>query len=185
MTTLPNRTFRVLREVARALFDGGRGVPEHRLDWLIADLRDMFRFVGPLTRVALRLGATAIQLLPVVLIGRPRRFTGLSRADRIRFLDRLEHSALAMLFVAVKMFLCMVWFEHPDAAREIGYDGKALLLRPLGSPAVDDALGQEGETRRSRPLGSPAVDVSPGHDGETRLSRPLAPPSVDDAEVPR
>lgn len=130
MPNLPERSFRVLREVARTLFDAGAGVPEARLDWLIAELRELFARAGALTRLALRASIAFLQLAPPLLLGRLARFTRLAPGERVRLLERVEGGPFNMLFVAVKLYLCMVYFEHPDASRATGYDGRALLPAP-------------------------------------------------------
>lgn len=127
MQTLSKRSFRVLREIARTLFDAGDGVREARLDWAISELRDVLGRVGSVTRFALRLSIAFLQLTPIFVLGRPARFTRLRPAERLLFLSRVEGSFFNILFVAVKLYLCMVYFEHPDAIRETGYDGDAVI----------------------------------------------------------
>lgn len=62
-------------------------------------------------------------LLPV-----PLGALGLER--RTRVLERWEQSPFGMTLFAVKAVLSIVWCEHPDAAREMGFDGRPLLLGP-------------------------------------------------------
>jgi hypothetical protein len=47
-------------------------------------------------------------------------------ADRIRALLRLEHRAGEPL-IAVKATLCLLYYEHEDAAREVAFDGACLV----------------------------------------------------------
>ncbi len=122
MTTLSERSFRVFRELARTLFDDGQGVVEARLDFMIAELRAMFAATGAASRMAMGLALVVIQWFPLFLIGRPRRFTSLSPALRRRYLERLEKSVLSILYMGLKTFACMTYYEHPDAAAITGFD---------------------------------------------------------------
>lgn len=135
MRTLPERSFRVLRELARTLFDTGAGVPEPRLDWVVAELRDMLAYTGALARFGLRMAVAFLQFAPILLFGRLRRFTSLRTAERTRMMRWLEEGPFAIAFVPVKLYLCMVYFEHPDAARETGWDGYPLVRPPGGLAA--------------------------------------------------
>jgi hypothetical protein len=69
-------------------------------------------------------------LLPV-----PLGVLGLER--RARVLERWERSPFGMTLFAVKAVLSIVWCEHPDAAREMGFDGRPLLLPPGEIEAAD------------------------------------------------
>ena len=64
-----------------------------------------------------------------------RRFgtlASLSPTERVPALERFERSGLAPSLLAVKALLAVHYYEHPDAAREVGYDG-ACMLTP-GAP---------------------------------------------------
>jgi len=47
--------------------------------------------------------------------------------DRSHALEKMESSRFALPLLAVKAMLCIIYYEHPDAAREIGFDGACLL----------------------------------------------------------
>jgi hypothetical protein len=73
-----------------------------------------------------------LQLLPLFVIGAPRRMTSLSLADRVRFLSALEASRfglLTMLVVAFKVPMGMVAFEEGDELRSIGFDRPSTAAR--------------------------------------------------------
>jgi len=40
--------------------------------------------------------------------------------ERTRLLERVEKSPLSTALLGLKAVLCMLYFEHPDAARSIG-----------------------------------------------------------------
>jgi hypothetical protein len=48
----------------------------------------------------------------------------LSFEDTERALERFERSPMGMMLFAVQTLVCIVYFEHPDAAAEIGFDGQ-------------------------------------------------------------
>ena len=46
----------------------------------------------------------------------------------MRALQTIEETPLSLALLGAKAILCIVYFEHPDAAREIGWD--QACLRP-------------------------------------------------------
>ena len=127
---LSERERRIVRATAQALFfDGERDVPRARLDWLETELADYFEAISETARLAMRLGINTVELSPWLALRRPQRLSDLSVEARIRCLTYLEHSPvtpLAVVFFAVKIFLSSVYFEHPEAMVETGFDGLAL-----------------------------------------------------------
>jgi hypothetical protein len=114
-----------LRAIAEALFATAHApaAPE-RIDWLLLELEDFLARAGARTRLVLRLAVLAVSLLaPLGVL----RFTPLRRLplpDRIHALRRLENGPLAAPLFAVKALLSLLYYEHPEAAREIGFDGE-------------------------------------------------------------
>jgi hypothetical protein len=77
-------------------------------------------------RFGLLLMLDVIMWSPLFLIGRFSTFEGLSLEDRGRFLTKLEHSKivpLALIFVAWKTLLTMLFFEEPSELKALGYPG--------------------------------------------------------------
>ena len=73
-----------------------------------------------------------LQLLPLFMIGVPRRMTSLSLADRVRYLEALERSRvglLAMLLTAFKVPLCMAAFEEGEELASTGFDRPSTAAR--------------------------------------------------------
>jgi hypothetical protein len=65
---------------------------------------------------------------PLFIIGKLSTFETLSLEDRARFLTKLEHSKIvpvALIFVAWKTLLTMVFFEEPSELLALGYPGPA------------------------------------------------------------
>lgn len=74
----------------------------------------------------------ALQLLPLFVIGVPRRMTSLSLADRVRYLSALEthrSGLLAMLLVAFKVPMGIVAFEEGAELRSTGFDRPSTTSR--------------------------------------------------------
>jgi hypothetical protein len=117
--------------VAEALFTTDEGPPpEERLDWLCDELDDFFAHAGGRALFVFRLCMLAISVLAPLLCMRLPPFRGLPREDRFRALERMERSALALAVFGAKTTLCIVYYEHPDAARAIGFDGACLTEHP-------------------------------------------------------
>lgn len=124
---LDKATKRTARAVAEALFTTKDGPPpDERLDWLVEDLDDCMALSGARGKRVFRLCLFAISVVAPLLVFRfvPYRF--LSRATRSRALERMERSVFALAVFGAKALLCIVYYEHPDAARMIGYDGTCL-----------------------------------------------------------
>ncbi len=116
-----------MRALAKGLFDTGAGIPEQRLDWMLQDADAFLSAAGPKTG-ALFVGVmAALESMPVLLGEGPRRFSRLSPPARARYLERLERSRLSALIALPKAVLGLVYYEHPDAAAETGYDGDCML----------------------------------------------------------
>jgi hypothetical protein len=107
-----------------ALADGAP--PPDRLAWLRADADDFLSRAGAKSRVLLRLSLLAVSVLAPLSIGRIPPLARLSLADRSRAITKLEQGPFALPLLAVKAILCILYYEHPDAAREIGFDGACL-----------------------------------------------------------
>lgn len=120
---LPPRTLRAARVVAEALFSTSDGPPPpERLDYLERDLADFFGHVTLRARLLFRAClATVFWLAPLVL-GRLPTMSRLSLADRVRALETMEATPLSLALLGAKAILCIVYYEHPDAARAIGWD---------------------------------------------------------------
>jgi hypothetical protein len=75
----------------------------------------------------------AVSLLaPLVIL----RFVSLARLpvpERARALGRLEDTFGAPV-LAVKAMLSVLYYEHPDAARFVGFDGDCMLDNPKSLP---------------------------------------------------
>ncbi len=115
------------RAVAETLFTTDAGPPPaERLAWLCTELDHFFSHAGPRSMRMYRLCLLAVSALAPVLVGRLPPFRGLPPAVRTRALERMERSPVALAVFGIKAILCIVYYEHPEAARAAGYDGGCL-----------------------------------------------------------
>lgn len=120
---LPARTLRAARLVSEAMFSTESGPPPaERLDWMEAELSDFFAHVTLRARLLFRACLATVYLLAPLLIGRLRTMAGLTVEERIDALHALERTPLSLALLGMKAILCIVYYEHPDAALEIGWD---------------------------------------------------------------
>jgi hypothetical protein len=116
---LSESTVRVARAVAEAMFASEEGPPPaDRLDWVTTELRGFLGHSPDASRV-FRLClflVTALGPLLSLRIG----FASRPLEERTRLLERVEKSPLSTALLGLKAVLCMLYFEHPDAARSVG-----------------------------------------------------------------
>jgi hypothetical protein len=73
-------------------------------------------------RLAFVLPLFVIQLAPLLLIGKPRTFLGLTDADRLRYLNKFcRQPPFAVIFAPLRALLGICIYARPDAIAEIGY----------------------------------------------------------------
>ena len=124
---LSDAALRRARIVAEALFSTEAGPPPAaRLDWMERDLADFFGNVSVRARLVFRLCVAVVYFLAPLLNGRLRTMGSLDVEERVRALHRIEATPLSIAYLGCKVILCMVYFEHPDAAAEIGWDQRCL-----------------------------------------------------------
>ncbi len=85
-------------------------------------------------RVGFTVLALLVELLPLVVLGTPRRMSRLPIARRVAYLEALEASRLGlltMIAVAFKVPLVLAAFEAPEELRSIGYDRGDITARRL------------------------------------------------------
>lgn len=110
------------RAFCEALFSTADGpAPPDRITWLMGELDALFESAGWRSAGFYKLALIVSNLLAPLLIGRIGPLWRLSLADRVRALTRLEHSPLASVVLASKSMICIIYYEHPDSAKEIGF----------------------------------------------------------------
>ncbi|MCA9632899.1 MAG: hypothetical protein KC766_34840 [Myxococcales bacterium] len=117
--------------VAECLFAAESGPPpRQRLTWLGRELDDFLERIGADARSSYLLGLFALGVLGPLL---SLSFTPLRSMDlerRAKALSKVETSFASGLLLAVKAMLCIIYYEHPDAAASIGFDGRCMLATP-------------------------------------------------------
>ncbi len=132
---VPEGVVRACGRIAEALFhDGIAPPPAERVAWLEGDVRDFLGRATGRARAMFRLCVFVVVWVgPLWALSLPP-LTRLSVAGRIAVLERLERSPLGFAFFGAKALLCLMYYEHPDAARELGFDGHpAGVARPASS----------------------------------------------------
>jgi len=128
---LTRRMAPATRALAETLFTTEAGPPDaERLEWLVADMDHLFVQAGRRARFVYRLCLLAISLISPLLVWRLPPFRRLSRETRTRALERMERSFLGLAVFGAKAILCIIWYEHPGPAADIGFDGRCLQDPP-------------------------------------------------------
>lgn len=120
------------RALAEALWsrDGERPPPEDRLAWFVDDLSDFVGHLNTRARLLFLACLTSVTWAGPLLLLRLGRLRSLSIADRVRAIHAVEKNPLASLALfATKAIVSLVWYEHPENAREIGWDQRCLRAR--------------------------------------------------------
>lgn len=121
---------RALIETIFAREDGAGSVarpPPERVDWVCLELDDFLARASLRAFAIVALSLAAVSLVAPLLVRRFGALASLPLALRIEALERFERSALAPALLAVKALASIHYYEHPDAAREIGFDGECLV----------------------------------------------------------
>jgi len=147
---LSRRQRRVLRAVAEGLFsEPDRPVPADRLDWLEIECDDFLAATTGLTRTIVWLALTVMQLSPPLSIWTPKFMTSCTIEQRQKCLHRIESSPIvlvSLLVALLKAFMSSMYFEHPEALAETGFDGQC-----ASGPRPDRPL----DPAQARPLEDP------------------------------
>lgn len=113
--------------VAETLFTTRHGPPPAaRLEWLCDDLDDFLQHAGPRARLVYRSCILAVSRYAPLLVRRPVAFSKLSPELRTEALEKMERGAGGLAVFGAKALLCFIYYEHPDAAAEIGFDASCL-----------------------------------------------------------
>lgn len=123
-----------LYAVSEALFTTDAGPPPSgRIEWLVDDAEDFLREAGRSTTRSIKLLIVLVASLAPWFAMRPTPLRSMPLELRIRVMDRMERGPTGALIVALKAALCIVYYEHPDAAAEIGFDGGSLIESAVGA----------------------------------------------------
>lgn len=125
-------TLRALVAIAEAVFSRSGSPPAaDRMAWIEREMEDFLARAGIRSRIMFSLMVWLTTVIAPLISGRWTLLYLLPLDDRVRALALLEKRFSEPL-LAVKALLCLVYYEHPDAAREVGFDGECLLPRREG-----------------------------------------------------
>ena len=117
-------SLRIARAIAESLFATDAGpAPRERIDWLELQVEDFLARIGLRARLVFSLMLRVVAVLAPLFIGKLSSLPSLPPEQRTRALLRLEERFGEPL-LAVKAILCLIYYEHPDAQREIGFDAR-------------------------------------------------------------
>lgn len=121
--------------IAEALFLTHDGPPPaERLAWLALEIEDFLAHAGARSRLVLGLALFAVGVLAPLLSFRFVSLASMSVNERASALAHLE-DVFGPPVLAVKALLSVMYYEHPDAARHIGFDGSCLVEAPPRLPS--------------------------------------------------
>jgi len=89
-------------------------------------MEDFIARGGTRSRLVLTFMIWLVTVLAPLFVGRLTKLGDLTVPERIRALSSLEHR-LGEPLLAVKAMLCLLYYEHEDAAREVSFDGQCLV----------------------------------------------------------
>jgi len=114
--------------IADVLFATAAGPPPpERLAWLCDRIDAAFgnsASVG--SRILWRLMLWAVCTVAPLMVFRPWPLRWMNHEVRARALTRVERTPVAMALFAVKALLAIQYYEHPESARDAGFDGACL-----------------------------------------------------------
>ena len=121
---MPGPLRRAARAFAEALFTDDAGPPPNdRLDWALDDLEHFLALSGGRARAVFQASMLAVTTLAPVTIRRAGPLWRLSIEERIEAIEAFERTPLGLAVFGAKALICIVYYEHPDSAAEIGFDG--------------------------------------------------------------
>jgi choline dehydrogenase-like flavoprotein len=151
-------TVRAAVAIAEALFARmGRPPAADRLAWIEREIEDFLARSGVRARFVLSLLVWLVSLLAPLFVHRFGMVSALALEDRVRALAVFERRFGAPL-LAVKAILCLIYYEHPDAAREVGFDGQGLASHIASATAPDTVPDDRAEIVEGRSLDADLED---------------------------
>lgn len=113
-----------LTAFAEALFATKDGPPPPaEVTWVVEEFQDHLRHAGQGPRWLMRLALFAVSLLAPLFVGAFPTLKRLPLDKRVLAVHRMEESVAGPAVLALKAFLCLHYFEHPDVQARCGYVG--------------------------------------------------------------
>ena len=125
---LSRRALDTAMAVAEALFSDGLNPPNpERMAFVRQEFGDLMARAMPRGRRLFVAGLIVISAVAPVLVKKLPPFRSLPLTTRVAALEKMENSRLSPVLIAVRAMLCLVYFEHEDAAREAGIGTEPLV----------------------------------------------------------
>lgn len=120
---------RDVRAFGEAVFSrDGAAPPEERMRWFVDDVDDFVAHLNLRAALLFRLCLFVATWLAPLVIGRLGSLSSLAMEDRIAALDALERTPASLALFGARAIASLVYYEHPDAAAELGWDRKCLTV---------------------------------------------------------
>ncbi len=87
----------------------------------MAELESVLAHAGSRSARFYKLALFVVTFLAPLFVLKPVPLHRLSVRDRVRALERMEHSFAGSVVLAVKAILCLIYYEHAGVARDLGY----------------------------------------------------------------
>ena len=112
---------RQIRYISEAFFSEDTSpMDSKRLEWLVREYCDFMSRAPTKQRFLFRTAVTVIAFLSPLFIWKIGPFSTLNFNDRIRALRRFEQRKIGRILIPVRAILCLIYYEHPDAAKTLG-----------------------------------------------------------------
>jgi len=113
-----------LTAFAEALFATQDGPPPPgEVDWVVAEFQDHLHHAGFGPRLLFRLALFAVSFLAPLFVFAFPTLRRLPVPRRVEAIHKMEASPIGPAVLALKAFLCLHYFEHPDVQARCGYVG--------------------------------------------------------------
>lgn len=101
--------------------------PSDRVAWVCGEIDDFLARSSGRSYALVLLSLFAVSVVAPLFVRRLGTLASLATRDRVHALERFEASSFAPALLAVKALVCVHYYEHPEAAREVGFDGACLV----------------------------------------------------------
>ena len=125
-----------------------------RLNWLCREVERLNGAMRGQPNLVFKASLFAVSVFAPLLIFRLPPFRRLKFGTRVRALERFERSIFGMTLFALKAIMCIIWFEHPEEARAIGFDGSCLAsTHDVDPPALEVVVADNDVGSAAVPTG--------------------------------
>jgi len=126
---------RSIRAISEAIFsEDEEPINAARLDWLIHEYQDFMSRAPSKQRLLFTLATLVVAFCGPLFILRFQSFSSLSLTLRIRALRRLETRPAGKILIPLRAILCLIYYEHPEAAAHLQLHHSPEKLVKVGRP---------------------------------------------------